>query len=114
MPTLKRLRRGQRNRRAMPQSVRNRGGLIIPTGIALSTNDVIVTYPVVVSLKGIPKYLTSTSKLPTAAVRTAPTEVTLTYDTPGSPTGITVPERDPAVRGSDGGYVAPGVYLFPE
>lgn len=110
MRTLKRSSRMQRNRRANNASRPPLKLTLVASTIEFSTPNVIITYPVPVVLKGIPQWLTNTSKLPTAATATAPNVVTLAYDAPGAVTDVTVPENDPAIRSATGGYAAPGTF----
>lgn len=115
MPTLKRLRRGGRNRRAASRSAsaaRSAASIVI-TKCNFDTPDVLLELDQPVSLKGLPQFLTNTSKLPTAAVRPTPNTVTLTYNTPGAVTSITIPDRDPAIRSAGGGFCQPGNVLAP-
>ena len=83
----------------------------IPTVCDFTTPYVTCTFPVPVSLRGLPKWLTNTGKLPTVVTRLAPNVIKCTYDTPGSVTSITVPQRDPAIRTQTGGYAQAGSHL---
>lgn len=115
MPTLKRLRRGGRNRRAATlskRSARSAANVTI-SKCTFSTPNVDLEFAEAVSLKGIPQFLTNTSKLPTSASRPTPNTVTLVYDTPGSVTSITIPDRDPAIRSAGGGFCPAGNVLAP-
>ena len=110
MATLKRLRRSQRNRRAISLSKQKavRSGPLTISAAVFDTPDIILTLAEPCVLNGIPQFLTDTGKLPTAAVRDTPTQVTLTYATPGSVTYFTVPDHDPALRSFSGGFCPPG------
>lgn len=105
--------RRNRNRRASPEGLARSRVDLSPTSVTFSTPHVVLSFPRKIVLAGLPQYRTSTNKLPTAAETTDLLTVTLTYDTPGSPTSITVPVNDPAIHGHDGGVVAAGVYTFP-
>jgi hypothetical protein len=107
---LKRLSRSQRNRRGLVKGDNRLALSLVASTIEFTTPDIDATFPTPVVLKGIPQWLTDTGKLPTAATKTAPNKVNLVYDTPGSVTTVTVPERDPALRSHTGGYAAPGTF----
>lgn len=75
-----------------------------------ATPNITVTTNTPVSLSGIPQLLTDTGKLPVSATRPTLFTVVLVYDTPGSVTSVTVPQNDPAIRSSTGGYLSPGSF----
>jgi hypothetical protein len=110
MPQLRRLNRSSRNRRGLPKNDVPLQLSLVPSSIAFETPFIDLTFRVPVSLKGIPQILTNTSKLPTSATKTAPNVVRLAYDTPGSVTTATIPERDPAIRSNTGGYLTAGTF----
>lgn len=101
-------RRSQRNRRKARQ---------VSTQLDLTaeftTPNILLTFEIPVNLKGIPQALTDTGKLPISATRPTLTTVLLVYDTPGSVTSITFPQRDPAIRSMTGGYIAGGTFPAP-
>lgn len=107
---LKRLTRSQRNRRGLIRGDNRLSLSLVASSVDFTTPNISLTFPVPVVLKGLPQWLTDTAKLPTAAVRTAPNVVRLTYDTPGSVTTVTVPERDPGIRSHTGGYASAGTF----
>ncbi len=106
MPVLTRPQRKTRRRGKRPTVA----VAAVPTSIDFTTPNIDITFPSVVVLSGIPQFLTDTGKLPTAAAKTAPNVVRLTYDTPGVVTTITVPSNDPAIRSQSGGYVPAGTF----
>lgn len=110
MPTLKRSIRRQRNRRALPLGATRPVASLVPTVVDFTTPDVDITFDAPFVLRGIPAIATNTSKLPTAATRTSPLVLHLTYDTPGSVTSVTIPQNDPAVRSNTGGFVTSGTF----
>ena len=77
---------------------------------AFTTPNITLTFTRPVVLKGIPDVVTSTGKHPTAAVQLTATTVRLTYDTPGTPTSVTVSSNDPGIRTQTGGYCAAGTF----
>ena len=100
-----RVRRDARNRRKRP--------IFGTTGIFtadFTTPNIALTFNVPVTLSGIPQLLTDTGKLPVSASQTSATVITLVYDTPGSVTEVTMPERDPAIRTASGGYASAGTF----
>lgn len=101
-------RRRQPNRRKRPSRA-----LELTFTAEFDTPNVILTFPAPIILKGIPRFETDTGKLPIAATRPTLTTVNLVYDTPGSVTEITVPQDDPAIRSSTGGYCASGTFPAP-
>lgn len=101
-------RRRQRNRRKNPLNATQ-----LTFTAEFTTPAIALTFPIPVTLKGIPQFETDTGKLPISAVATTPFVVTLTYDTPGAVTTITVPQRDTAIRSATGGYVTPGTFPAP-
>lgn len=105
--------RRNRNRRASAEGLARSRVDLSPTSVTFSTPNVTLTFPRKIVLAGTPQYRTSTNKLPTAASTTDLLTVVLTYDSPGTPTSITVPVNDPAIHAHDGGVVAAGVYTFP-
>lgn len=76
--------------------------------VTLGTSTVVEFDQAVPVLKGIPQYASQLGALPTAAAKTAPNEITLTYAV--APTSIVVPFEDPGVRNGGGGYVSPGTF----
>lgn len=75
-----------------------------------TTPNIVVTTDTPFVLNGIPQILTNTGKLPLSATWLTPFTFTLVYDTPGSVTSVTVPQHDPAVRSSTGGWMSPGSF----
>lgn len=114
MPKLLRPARKQRNRKGGFKGQRYMGTDIVPVSVEFTTPNVAITFPSPIVLSGIPAFVTNTAKSPTTAVRTSPTVLTLTYDTPGAAVSITVPYHDPAVRFVTGGFVTEGEYTFPD
>ena len=113
MRTIRFHNRKNRNRRRLPTGTAPRSRAIAPSSVTFSTPSVVLLFDRPIVLSGIPLIETSTGKFPTAAVTTDLHTVTLTYNTPGAPTGVTILANDPAIRGFDGSYVTPGVYSFP-
>lgn len=112
MRTLRWRNRHNRNRRALPKSSQQGRLSLRPATVTFDTPDVVLTFSQAIVLSGIPQFETSTGKLPTAASCPDTHTLTLTYPTPGSPTGITVPASDPSVRAFNGAYVDAGTYTF--
>lgn len=100
-------RRHQRNRRKRPTVSQT-----LTFTAEFTTPNIVLTFtsPVVLASGLKPQFLTDTGKLPTSASQTSPTSITLVYDTPGSVTEITVPQDDPAIRSSTGGFCSPGTF----
>lgn len=98
-------RRQFRNRRAKKSMSLD----LIPS-CSFNTPDLVVTLQTTVSLKGIPQYQLDTGELPTSAAKTGANEVTLTYTAPGAAVEVTIPQNDPGIRNSTGGYVTPGTF----
>jgi hypothetical protein len=114
MPQWKRPRaKNTRNRRAPSKSNNPLVLSLVPSACSFSTPHVTAVFASRFVLKGIPQWTTNTNKLPTAVLKQSPTTIRLTYDTPGSVTSVVVPERDPALRSTTGGYVASGTFLAP-
>jgi hypothetical protein len=96
-------------------SVRRTGGLrniARPTPIGIvsavaAASVVTITFNQPVSLKGIPQYPNNTGQMPTSAVLTTPTVLSLTYPLGPEATGITIPAEDAAIRNASGGFVSP-------
>jgi len=100
-----------RNRRPGLGTSAQRGTRTPITIIATTPGDTtVVTLDQAVILSGIPAWPNNAGHVPTAAVLTAPDQLTLTYPTPDTTTAITVPFEDPAVRNGSGGYVSPGTF----
>ena len=114
MPQWKRTRAPNvRNRRSMTKTDAPLTLSLVPATHTFATPHITATFSQRFVLKGTPQWLTNTGKLPTAVVKQSPTTIRLTYDTPGSVTSFTVPDRDPALRSTSGGYVAAGTFLAP-
>lgn len=112
MRTLKWRNRHNRNRRALPKNSQRRRLSLRPTSQVFETPNVILTFDQAIVLGGIPQFETDTGKLPTAASCPDAHTLTLTYNTPGAATSVTVPASDPSVRAFNGAYVDAGVYSF--
>lgn len=97
--------RFSRNRRKNPLNVKD-----LIASYEFTTPDIIVTLDTPFVLSGIPQLLTDTNKLPISATWISPTSFKVTYDTPGSVTEVTVPQKDAAVRSATGGWLAPGTF----
>jgi len=82
----------------------------VPTIVEFSTPNIDVTFPAPIVLKGIPQWRTNTSKLPITCTQLSAVSFRLAYDTPGSVTSVSVPQNDPAIRTSTGGYVPQGSF----
>jgi hypothetical protein len=102
-----------RNRRAMTKTGAPLVLSLVPATCTFSTPNITVTFGARFVLKGIPQWLTDTDKLPTSVTKLSPVSIRLAYATPGSVTKVVVPERDPALRSTSGGYVAAGTFLAP-
>ena len=74
-------------------------------------HTITITFDQTVSLVGIPQILNDSLHLPTAAVRTAPNVVELTYADVTS-TDFIVPFEDAAIRNNAAGYVLAGSYII--
>ena len=113
MSTIKRPQRHKRNTRQVTPG--NLPAVLdaIPSTCTFSTPNVTCTYPIPISLKGLPTWLTNTGKIPTSVTLLAPNIVRCGFTTPGSVTSIIVAERDPAIRTPTGGYARPGTFLAP-
>ena len=114
MPQWKRPRaKNVRNRRSLTKTDAPLTLSLVPSTVTFATPHVTATFPARFVLAGIPQWLTNTGKLPTVVLKQSPTVIRLTYDTPGSVTSVVVPERDPALRSTSGGYVSRGTFLTP-
>jgi len=105
MPAQLRPMRHQPNRRKRPTialTATFTGAYVDPT--------LTLTFPTPVVLNGIPQFMTDTADLPNAATQPDPMTVVLTYPAAGAAATVTVPQRDPAIRTSTGGYVGPGTF----
>lgn len=101
-------RRRSFNRRKNPRIA----ATAVPT-VAYATPVVTIDTDQPVVVNSVPQWPLSTGELPASFVQVSPTQFTLTYAVGGVATGITIPDRSPAVRSNTKGYVAPGSYLFP-
>lgn len=85
------------------------------TGVITSVgaSAALVVCPTALVLSGIPQYsLSAGGGVPTAAVLTTPTSVTLTFGTTIAGKTLTVPAGDPAIRSNTGGTVAAQAKTF--
>lgn len=78
-----------------------------------TTPDVIVTVDTPMVVAGVPQILTNTDKLPISVTWLSALSFKVTYDTPGAVTSVTIPQKDPGIRSSTGGWLAPGTFLAP-
>lgn len=103
--TFTRVPRFSRNRRKNPLMSRD-----LQPSFDFTTPDIVVTVDTPFVLSGIPQILTNTGKLPISAEWLTPFTFTLAYDTPGSVTSVTVPQKDNAVRSQTGGWLSAGTF----
>ena len=111
--TLKRAYRRARNRKMNATDARFPGTVLGLVSRAFVTPAINITTSTPMVLSGVPQILTNTSKLPISASLTSPTVLHLVYDTPGSATSITIPQNDPHVRSTTGGYLPAGTFPLP-
>ena len=79
----------------------------------LNGNNVTLTFTIPVVLKGTPKCRIDNTELPVSALQSAPNILALTFGgSVESAVSLFIPQRDPAVRTSTGGYMPQETIVF--
>lgn len=112
MPSL--LKAARKTSRKSNSSV-NRPQPTVPIKITAATKSgsvLTITYDQVVSLNGVPKYVTTVAGADAiSAAQTGPTTVAITFDAAiTAATAFTIPYEEPAVRNSSGGFVSTSTF----